>query len=146
MHLPPEPRELTPEEQQAVEWIRENGKRCQIYTIKDGKAVEVVDEELEKKKLTRRDIAKLFPRSLFELNDDDKESLTASEKEELSNKKLYGKNEIMELLQCGNQKALNFLKLLYQMKYAIKVGKSYLIKAEDFDRFYEDFKGHGIKI
>lgn len=147
MNLPPEPREYTPEERQALDWIRENGDRFQTYTIKDGKAVVYVDEELERKKmLTRCDLAKLLPLSLFELDDEDKESLTDSAKEELSNKKLYGKNEIMELLQCGNQKALNFLKLLYQMKYAIKIGKSYLIKAEDFDRFFEDFKGQEIVI
>ena len=66
--------------------------------------------------------------------------------EELENKKLYGKNEIMELLGCGNQKALNFLKLPFQMQYAIKIGKSYIIKAEDFDRFFQDFKGQEITI
>jgi hypothetical protein len=60
--------------------------------------------------------------------------------------KYYGKKDIMETLQCGDQKALNFLKLLFQMQYAVKVGKSYLIKAEDFDRFFEDSKGQEIAI
>lgn len=146
MNFPPEPRELTPEERQAMAWVNENGDRFQTYTIKDGKAVVVVDDERERTRLTSHDLAELIPLSLSDLDDDDKESLTSGAKEELFNKKLYGKNEIMELLQCGNQKALNFLKLLYQMKYAIKVGKSYLIKAEDFDRFFEDFKGQEIVI
>lgn len=66
--------------------------------------------------------------------------------ETLRDNKLYGKEEIKKLLQCGNQKALNFLKLLFQMHYAIKIGKSYLIKAEDFDRFFEDYKGQEIMI
>lgn len=60
--------------------------------------------------------------------------------------KILIKNEIMLLLGCGDQKALNFLKLLFQMKYATKVGKSYLIKSENFDRFFEDIKGQEIVI
>ncbi len=31
------------------------------------------------------------------------------------------------------------------VKISETVGKSYLIKAEDFDRFFEDFKGQEIK-
>ena len=147
MDLPPVPKELTPEESKIVDDVRENGKyvdRFNTYTIKDGKAVVVVDALQER--LIKCDLDEVFSINLFDLDDDDKESLTSSATEELANKKLYGKNEIMELLQCGNQKALNSLKLLFQMKYAIKVGKSYLIKAEDFDRFFDDFKGQEIVI
>lgn len=75
-----------------------------------------------------------------------KESSLSDIEEKLTDKKLYGKNEIMELLQCGNQKALNFLKLLFQMEYAIKVGKKYLITKEEFERFFKDFKGQKIVI
>ncbi len=146
MSIPPEPKELTPEELQALDWIKENGDRFQTYTIEDGKAVVVIDEERNRAMLSSHDLAELIPLSLFDLDDDDKELLTPETKKELADKKLYGKNEIMELLQCGNQKALNFLKLLYQMKYAIKIGKSYLVRAEDFDRFFEDFKGQEIVI
>lgn len=146
MNLPPEPKEFTPEELQALDWIKENGDRFQTYTIKDGKAVVVIDEERNRMVLSSHDLAELIPLSLLDLDDDDKELLASDTKKELADKKLYGKNEIMELLQCGNQKALNFLKLLFQMHYAIKVGKSYLIKAEDFDRFFEDFKGQEIMI
>lgn len=78
-------------------------------------------------------------------SEDEKASNPYTRREQIP-KKVYDKNDIMELLQCGNQKALNFLKLLFQMKYAIKVGKSYLIKVEDFDRFFEDFKGKEIMI
>lgn len=42
--------------------------------------------------------------------------------------------------------SIKFLKLLFQMQYAIKIGKSYMVKAEDFDRFFEDFKGQEISI
>ena len=79
-------------------------------------------------------------------SDEITESLPPNVDGKLANKKVYGKTEIMELLQCGSQKALNFLKLLFQMKYAIKVGKSYLIRAEDFDRFFEDYKGQKIAV
>ncbi len=146
MSIPPEPKELTPEELQALDWIKENGDRFQTYTIEDGKAVVVIDEERNRAMLSSHDLAELIPLSLFDLDDDDKELLTSETQKELADKKLYGKNEIMELLQCGNQKALNFLKLLYQMKYAINIVKSYLVRAEDFDRFFEDFKGQEIVI
>lgn len=77
---------------------------------------------------------------------DDEEPFPPGAVEELANKKLYGKDEIMQLLGCGKKKALNFLKLLFQMEYAIKIGKSYIVTAENFDRFMEDFKGKEIAI
>ena len=147
MDLPPVPKELTPEEYNIVDDFKKNSKyfdRFNTYTIKDGKAVVVVDALQER--LNKCGSDEVFPLNILDLDDEDKESLTPSATEELANKKLYGKNEIMELLQCGNQKALNFLKLLFQMKYAIKVGKSYLVKSEDFDRFFDDFKGQEIVI
>lgn len=147
MDLPPVPKELTPEEYKIVDDFKKNSKyfdRFNTYTIKDGKAVVVVDALQER--LNKCGSDEVFPLNILDLDDEDKESLTPSATEELANKKLYGKNEIMELLQCGNQKALNFLKLLFQMKYAIKVGKSYLVKSEDFDRFFDDFKGQEIVI
>jgi len=77
---------------------------------------------------------------------DDDEPLPPGALEELANKKLYGKEEIMQLLGCGNQKALNLLKLLFQMEYANKIGKSYIVTVENFDRFLEDFKGKEIAV
>ncbi len=50
--------------------------------------------------LSSHDLAELIPSSLFGL-DDDKELLTPETKKESADKKLYGKNEIMELLRCG---------------------------------------------
>ena len=124
------------------------------YTIEDGEVVIHVDKLKDRFEIF--DLMNITFSDLFEpeeqeplphFNDSaDEKSFQHDKAEELANKKLYGKNEIMELLGCGNQKALNFLKLLFQMQYAIKIGKSYIIKAEDFDRFFEDFKGQEITI
>ena len=145
MNIPPNPlRQLTPEEAQTIRELQKNMTemdKFKIYTIKDGKVVQV--NEI-KDRFVEMEFANLIPSNAFELEDE--ELLPPDEVNELANKKLYGKNEIMLLLGCGDQKALNFLKLLFQMKYAIKVGKSYLIKSEDFDRFFDDFKGQEIVI
>ncbi len=144
MNTPPTPREPTPEEEEAFKWVRENGDKFKTYTLVNGELFVKVDEV--KDRFLDPDIAQMFSSDLFDLDDEDKELLPDNLSGELANKKLYGKNEIMELLQCGNQKALNFLKLLFQMQYAIKVGKKYLITAEDFNRFFEDYKGQEIVI
>ena len=145
MNIPPNPpRQLTPEEAQTIRELQKNMTemdKFKIYTIKDGKVVQV--NEI-KDRFVEMEFANLIPSNAFELEDE--ELLPPDEVNELANKKLYVKNEIMLLLGCGDQKALNFLKLLFQMKYAIKVGKSYLIKSEDFDRFFDDFKGQEIVI
>lgn len=83
MNLPPEPRELTSEEIQALDWIKENGDRFQIYTIKDGKKVAVVDGEKNRRVLSSRDLAELIPISLCDL-DDDKELLAPDIRKEFS--------------------------------------------------------------
>mgnify|MGYP001033327948 CR=1 FL=1 len=57
MSLPPESKEFTPEELQALDWIKESGDRFQTYTIKDGKAVVVVDEERNRRMLSSHDLA-----------------------------------------------------------------------------------------
>ena len=144
MNMPPVPRESTPEEKEAFKWIREKGDRFKTYTLIDGELLVKVDEM--KDRFSGSDIAQMISFDLLNLDEEDRDLLPDKSGGDLADKKLYGKNEIMELLQCGNQKALNFLKLLFQMQYAIKVGKSYLIKAEDFDRFFEDFKGQEIVI
>lgn len=144
MNMPPTPRKPTPEEEEALKWVKEKGDRFKTYTLVNGELVVKVDKV--KDRFSDSDIAQMISFDLLDLDDEDREFLSDNVGVELANKKLYGKNEIMELLQCGNQKALNFLKLLFQMQYAIKVGKSYLIKAEDFDRFFEDFKGQEIVI
>lgn len=138
------PRRPTPEEIQIIREFQKNMTimdKFKTFTIKDGKVVQV-DEV--KDRFIEMNYKDLIPPNAFDFEDE--ELLPPDEISELANKKLYGKNEIMLLLGCGDQKALNFLKLLFQMKYAIKVGKSYLIKSEDFDRFFEDFKGQEIVI
>lgn len=144
MNIPQPPRELTPEEIQIIDKFRDKMEKFQVYTIKDGELVVKVDEL--KDRYVTLDFESLIPPNAFELDGEDEEPLPPSAVEELANKKLYGKEEIMKLLGCGNQKALNFLKLLFQMQYAIKIGKSYIVRAEDFDKFFEDFKGQEIVI
>ena len=145
MSVPSNPlRPPTPEEMQIISEIQKNMPvmdKFKTYTIKDGKVVRV-DEV--KDRFIEMNYKDWIPPDAFDFEDE--ELLPPDEISELANKKLYGKNEIMLLLGCGDQKALNLLKLLFQMKYAIKVGKSYLIKSEDFDRFFDDFKGQEIVI
>lgn len=141
---PNPPRQLTPEEAQTIRELQKNMTemdKFKTYTIEDGKVVQV--NEI-KDRFIEMEFANLIPPDAFDFEDED--LLPSDEVSDLANKKLYGKNEIMLLLGCGDQKALNFLKLLFQMQYAIKVGKSYLIKSEDFDRFFDDFKGQEIVI
>lgn len=61
-------------------------------------------------------------------------------------KTIYNKDDIKMLLTCENDKALRFLKVLYQMKYAIKIGKEYYVKAEDFEKFINQHLGQEIAI
>lgn len=167
MDMPSPPRQPTHEEIQAIERFREKVDKFSIvekfkngidgterYSIEDGEVVIHVDDLKDRfsifdfGNITFPDLYNLEEQEPLPYYDEsvDEASLPHSETEELSNKKLYGKSEIMKLLGCRNQKALNFLKLLFQMQYAIKIGKSYMVKAEDFDRFFEDFKGQEISI
>lgn len=59
---------------------------------------------------------------------------------------LFDKQSIMVLLKCESDKALRFLKLMYQMKYAVKIGNQYYVKKDDFERFFDDFKGRAVAI
>ncbi len=61
-------------------------------------------------------------------------------------KEIYGKSDIKILLACEDDKALRFLKVLFQMKYAIKIGKEYYIKKSDFDDFFANNLGKSIAI
>lgn len=144
MNIPQPPRELTPEEIQIIDKFKDKMEKFKVYTIKDGELVVKVDEL--KTKYNMLDFDSIIPPNIFDFDSEDEDPLPPSAIEELANKKLYGKEEIMKLLGCGNQKALNFLKLLFQMHYAIKIVKSYIVRAEDFDKFFEDFKGQEIMI
>ena len=61
-------------------------------------------------------------------------------------KSIYNKDDIKVLLKCEDDKALRFLKVLFQMKYSIKIGKEYYVKKEDFDDFFTHHLGQSIAI
>ena len=134
MDMPSPPRKPTHEEVQTIKQFREKVDKLSIvekfkngidgterYTIEDGEVVIHVDELkdrfniLDFGNITFPDLSELEEQEPLPYYDEsaDETSLSHSEAEELSNKKLYGKSEIMKLLGCGNQKALNFLKLLF---------------------------------
>lgn len=129
-----------------LEFYEKHLPQSLVHETKDGENTVFIEIDEEMQKLAE-DMSSELTIDLSDLiDDDDKDCLTPDAEEDLKDKKLYGKNEIMTLLQCGSQKALNFLKLLFQMQYAVKIGKSYIIKAEDFDRFIEDHKGQKIML
>lgn len=129
-----------------LEFYEKHLPQSLVHETKDGENTVFIEIDEEMQKLAE-DMSSELTIDLSDLiDDDDKDYLTPDAEEDLKDKKLYGKNEIMTLLQCGSQKALNFLKLLFQMQYAVKIGKSYIIKAEDFDRFIEDHKGQKIML
>lgn len=59
---------------------------------------------------------------------------------------LYGVHDLEIIFQCEHQKALRIMKLLFSLKYAVKIGKTYYVKHADFERFFDDFKGKDIAI
>ena len=54
---------------------------------------------------------------------------------------LLSKCDIMKLYSCGSEKALNILRLFFQMGYGIKVGKEYYVPKGRHEDFVEDFAG-----
>lgn len=56
-------------------------------------------------------------------------------------KKLYNKEDIMNIFSCESDKALRILRLAHKMKYAIKIGKEYYISKIDFKAFLDQIKG-----
>lgn len=125
---------------------------CHECTVKNGKIAVVRIDEL-RERFESVGLSEIIP---IEVDFDDEEPLPYDSDgnrclppdadEELANKKIYGKSEIMKLFGFENQKTLNFLKLLFQMEYAIKIGKSYIITAEELDRFLEENKGKEIAV
>ena len=69
------------------------------------------------------------------------EYLNHSERNECT---LYGKSDIMEIYKCRSEKALNILKLYFQMGYGNKIGKEYYIPKTRHDDFIKDFAGKEI--
>lgn len=60
--------------------------------------------------------------------------------------KLYGKQDIMTIFKCESDKALRILKIMFQMKLAIKIGKEYYVEEEKLKEFLNDFRGKEILI
>lgn len=59
---------------------------------------------------------------------------------------IYNKEDIKTILKCADEKALNFLKFMYQTKYAIKIGREYYVKREDFVKFLDDYMGKTVAV
>lgn len=59
---------------------------------------------------------------------------------------IYNKKDIMKMFKCESDKALRILKIMYQMKVAIKIGKEYYVEKKALIRFLEDFQGEEIFI
>lgn len=57
-----------------------------------------------------------------------------------------GKKEIAQKFHCGNTKALNMLKLMCQMNYAVKLGKSFYVTEENLNKFLDDMRGKEVII
>ena len=57
------------------------------------------------------------------------------------NKQDYiSKKDIMRMYDCESDKALRILKLMYNIKYAFKVGKQYYTTAEYNAKFFQLYK------
>lgn len=111
------------------------------FTVKDGKIAVVRVDDIKE----RFDATYLRKFITFDdMDSDGNRCIPPDTDEELANKKIYGKSEIMKLFGFENKKSLNFLKLLFQMEYATKIGKSYIITAEELDRFLKENRGKEI--
>ncbi len=61
-------------------------------------------------------------------------------------KEVYGKKDIMDLLGCESDKALKFLKLLYNNDIAIKIGKEYYVTGKELFDYLDEMQGQEISI
>lgn len=60
--------------------------------------------------------------------------------------KYIGKKDVMEMYGCESDKALRILKCMYNIKYAIKMGKQYYTTEEYNKKFFELYKGKSVVI
>ena len=58
----------------------------------------------------------------------------------------YGKKDIMRIFNCESDKALKILKVIFQMKEGVKIGREYYVGKHTLDEFMEDMKGKAIHI
>lgn len=76
-----------------------------------------------------------------------KDEIIAEIKKQLQNNcKLFCKNDIMSMYQCENNKALRILKVLFDMGYANKVGKEYVVSPKAHEEFLECMAGKEVFI
>lgn len=115
----------------------EHTDRCWHPDISDMNDVIIIDEKLYERwqnLVYIEENGEIEDNADFELSDDEVA------------KAVYDKQDVMLLLKCKSDKALKFLKLCHNMRYATKIGNQYYIKHEDFDRFFDDFKGKEVAI
>ena len=60
--------------------------------------------------------------------------------------KLYTKEDIMQKFSCESDKALKILRLAFETRFAIKIGKEYYISAEDFTAFITHNRGRNVTL
>lgn len=61
-------------------------------------------------------------------------------------KEVYNKQDIIELFNCANDKALRMLKLMFQMGYGNKIGKEYYVSKQQQQKFLTDMAGKEVYI
>lgn len=59
---------------------------------------------------------------------------------------IYCKQDIMNIFKCESDKALKILKIMFQMKFANKIGKEYYVEKENLIEFLNSYKGEEILI
>ena len=54
---------------------------------------------------------------------------------------IYGKDDIINIYGCKDNKALSILKFLHQLKLGIKIGKEYYVTKRNHDDFLRIYQG-----
>ena len=57
---------------------------------------------------------------------------------------LLGKDDIIRIFKCENEKALKILRVAFDMQYATRIGKEYYIEKTKLDEFMNDVRGRKV--
>ena len=57
---------------------------------------------------------------------------------------LLGKDDIIKIFKCENEKALKILRVAFDMQYATRIGKEYYIEKTKLDEFMNDVRGRKV--
>ena len=57
---------------------------------------------------------------------------------------LLGKDDIIRIFKCENEKALKILRVAFDMRYATKIGKEYYIEKTKLEEFMNDVRGRKV--